>query len=128
MLEQTVYLAVLFKGLDEMPRFLLFSGVIVPALLLGLAGIKANRVLAAVGFTTLHALFFAGLLKLTDGGYSHWLYTLCEPLHQTDWTGLVAPSLSDKFMIFGLPALVHGLTLPLLSLLAAFVVRSRRKG
>ncbi|BBD08829.1 hypothetical protein [Desulfovibrio ferrophilus] len=127
MLEQTVYLAALFKGLDDTPQILHFSAAIVPALLLGISVIKANKFLAAVGFTTLHALFFVGLLKLTEGGYAFWLYSLCQPLHQTDWTGLVAPSLADQFMIYGLPALVHGLTVPLLSLLIGVGVRAARK-
>ncbi|MBU1003504.1 MAG: hypothetical protein KKE73_13405 [Proteobacteria bacterium] len=127
MLEQTVYLAALFKGLDDMPRFLHFSAVLVPALLLGLTAIKSNRFLAAVGFTTLHGLFFAGLLKLSDGGYSYWLFTLCQPLHQTDWAGLVAPTLAEQFMIYGLPALMHGLAVPLLSLLVAAGTRAARR-
>lgn len=127
MLEQTVYLAALFKGLDDVPRYLHFAGVLVPALILGLICIRSNRFLAAVGFTTLHGLFYVSLLMLTDGVYAHWLYSLIKPLHQTDWTTLVAPSLAEQAMLYGLPALIHGVAVPLASLLVAFVARAANK-
>jgi len=129
MLEQTVYVAALFKGLDELPRQLHFACVLLPALLLGLSALKANRVLAAVGFATLHGLFYAALLKFTDGGYAYWLYSLVKPLHSTDWTGLVAPNLPEQFLIYGLPALIHGLAAPLISLLLGLGLKAAtRKG
>ena len=86
--------------------------------------------LSQKGHCSLNALVFYALVKLTEGGYSYWLYSLCRPLHEVDWTGMIVPSIKDQALVYGLPALIHGLCAPLLGATLMTVSRaaSRRRG
>lgn len=127
MIEQTVYLAGLFAGSDMLPRAVHFGCAALPPLVIALAVYKANKHLAAVGFATLHVLFYAALAKLTSGGYTYLLYTLTARLTGGGgYADMVAPNLTDMLVLFGLPAALHGLVVSGLGLAVARALRRRR--
>lgn len=129
MLDKTVYLASLALGSDNTALYLHLAAALFPALFIGWMAIKgSNKFLATVGFASLNAMAFYGASKLTEGGYNYWLYTICRPLHDPGLAGMVSPTLTDQFMLYFLPALIHGLAAPIGGAVVLAVVRQARKG
>ncbi len=116
MIDQTVYLATLFVGGGTGPKLAHLAGLALPPLCMGLCLYRANKVLAAVGFATLHVLFYAAVARLSSGAYTYFLYTLTAPLTGGGYLELMAPTLTDTLLVFGLPPVLHAVAVPVLGL------------
>lgn len=109
MIDKSVYVASLFLQPDQTALIFHAAGALLPGFLAAVAMLRGNRFLAAVGFTTLNALVVYGLNKYFDGGYSFWLYSIMKPIHETGLTEMIAPNPTDLALVYGLPALLHGI-------------------
>lgn len=116
MIDKPVYLATLFLGSGALPKLSHLAGVALPPFIMGMSLYRANRFLAAVGFCTLHVLFFGAVSYVSTGGYNYFLYTLTAPLAGGGYAELLTPSALDTVLVFGLPPVLHAVAAPLAGL------------
>lgn len=116
MIDKPVYLATLLMTGGALPKLAFLAGAATAPLLMGLSLYRANRFLAAVGFSSLHFLFFGALAWYTGGGYPYFLYTLTAPLTGGGYADLLAPTAWDTVLVYGLPPLLHSVPVPVLGL------------
>lgn len=127
MIDRAVYLGALYLGAGNLPGALHLTGLALPPLLVGLVRYRANRLLAATGFSTLHVLAYAALAYLSGGAYTYFLYTLTARVAGGGYTDLLAPDLAATALLYALPAALHG-ALAALGGLALARAAAGRKG
>jgi len=126
-IDRTVYLGALYLGAGNLPGVLHLAGLALPPLLVGLARYRANRLLAATGFCTLHILAYAALAYFTKGAYPYFLYTLTAQVAGGGYSDLLAPGTWGTAQLYALPAALHG-ALAALGGLALARAAARRRG
>ena len=128
MIDQPVYLATLLMTGGALPKLAHLAGAALPPLFMGLGLYRANRFLAAVGFSSLHVLFYGALAWYSGGGYPYFLYTLTAPLAGGGYAELLAPTALDTALVYGLPPLLHSVPVPVLGLAVWRLGVRRRRG
>jgi hypothetical protein len=125
-IDRTVYLGALYLGAGNLPGALHLAGLALPPLLVGLVRYRANRLLAATGFCTLHVLAYAALAYLSGGAYPYLLYGLTAQVRGGGYTDLLAPDFTATALLYALPAALHGAAAALGGLALAHAASGRK--
>lgn len=128
MIDRTVYLGALYLGAGNLPGALHLAGLALPPLLVGLVRYRANRLLAATGFCTLHVLAYAAIAYLSGGAYPYLLHSLTAQVAGGGYADLLAPDLATTALLYALPAALHSTAASLGGLALARAAASGRKG